>query len=229
MALKLFELLGDDDRRFSPYCWRARMALAHKGLEAEYVPCKFTEKDKFAESGQESVPVLHDGERWIADSWDIACHLEDSYPNRPSLFGGAIGRGQARLINQWMPTVSRPNLLMMVKHIHDHAHPDDRAYFRASREKRFGETLEALHDKRAERRPAFEAGLAPLRATLETQPFVCGDAPAYGDYIVFGMFQSARIMNPEPLLEKSDVLYDWRGRMLDLFDGLGRGAIAHPE
>jgi hypothetical protein len=33
MAIKLYDLAGaETDRRFSPYCWRARMALVHKGL-----------------------------------------------------------------------------------------------------------------------------------------------------------------------------------------------------
>ncbi len=32
MALKLFELLGADDRRFSPYCWRVRMLDPYDGL-----------------------------------------------------------------------------------------------------------------------------------------------------------------------------------------------------
>ncbi len=32
MALKLFELLGADDRRFSPYCWRGRMLDLYDGL-----------------------------------------------------------------------------------------------------------------------------------------------------------------------------------------------------
>ncbi|MDE1903950.1 MAG: glutathione S-transferase N-terminal domain-containing protein, partial [Alphaproteobacteria bacterium] len=37
--LKLFDLAGaDDDRRFSPYCWRVKLALAHKGLPVETVP-----------------------------------------------------------------------------------------------------------------------------------------------------------------------------------------------
>jgi hypothetical protein len=32
MSLKLFELVGTDAARpFSPFCWRTRMALAHKG------------------------------------------------------------------------------------------------------------------------------------------------------------------------------------------------------
>ena len=37
MALILYELGGVNDRRYSLYSWRARMALAHKGLEVESV------------------------------------------------------------------------------------------------------------------------------------------------------------------------------------------------
>ena len=49
MTLKLFELVGADaERPFSPFCWRIRMALAHKGLAAETIPWCFTEKDAIA-------------------------------------------------------------------------------------------------------------------------------------------------------------------------------------
>jgi glutathione S-transferase len=34
----LYELSAKGDLRFSPFCWKARMALAHKGLEPEHVP-----------------------------------------------------------------------------------------------------------------------------------------------------------------------------------------------
>jgi hypothetical protein len=35
MAIKLYDLAGAElDQRFSPYCWRTRMALAHKGTLA---------------------------------------------------------------------------------------------------------------------------------------------------------------------------------------------------
>ena len=41
----LYDLAGaQDDRRFSPYCWRTRMALAHKGLSVDTVPWRFTTK-----------------------------------------------------------------------------------------------------------------------------------------------------------------------------------------
>lgn len=229
MTITLYELLGADGRRFSPYCWRTRMALAHKGLKAEIVPCKFTDKHLIAFSGQDKVPVLKDGEKVVFDSWDIACYLEDAYPDRPSLFGGPIGRAEARFFNEWMPTLGRPLLLTVIKDIFDHVHPDDKAYFRASREERFGKTLEQLGAERDKHRSGIEAGMMPLRAVLEHQPFFCGHAPACADYIVFGHFQMVRSISPKRFLEKGDVLFDWRHRMLDLFNGLGRSVNAYPE
>ena len=38
MAIKLYDLAAaEDDRRFSPYCWRVKMALLHKGLDFETI------------------------------------------------------------------------------------------------------------------------------------------------------------------------------------------------
>ena len=63
MARELYELVGSDpQRRFSPYCWRARMALAHKGLDATPVPWRFTETERLAFANHDKVPVLVDGE-----------------------------------------------------------------------------------------------------------------------------------------------------------------------
>ena len=68
--LKLYDLAGaEPDRRFSPYCWRIKMALAHKGLEVETIPWRFTDKDIIAPAGKAGrVPVLVDGEHWIDES-----------------------------------------------------------------------------------------------------------------------------------------------------------------
>ena len=78
MTRTLYDLTGAYDLRFSPNCWRSRMALAHKGLDVECEPCRFTEKDKLAFSGQTRVPVLRDGDTVVSDSWAIACYLEDA-------------------------------------------------------------------------------------------------------------------------------------------------------
>ena len=68
MSLKLYELVGaDESRPFSPFCWRTRMALAHKGLSAETIPWCFTEKEAIAPHQSDKVPVLLDGETSVVD------------------------------------------------------------------------------------------------------------------------------------------------------------------
>ena len=43
MTIILYDLAGADGRRFSSNCWCTRLALAHKGLDCETVPTRFTE------------------------------------------------------------------------------------------------------------------------------------------------------------------------------------------
>ena len=118
MALRLYDLAGaDPERRFSPYCWRIRLALAHKELPAETIPWRFTEKEAIAPSGQGRVPVLVDGERWIADSWPLANYLEDAYADRPSLFGGPIGRHLSRFYSSSRRYARRGHLRLLSRSI----------------------------------------------------------------------------------------------------------------
>ena len=144
MTITFYELAGADDTvRFSPNTWRTRMALAHKGLAHETELCRFVEKEKIAFSGQKLVPVIRDGDAVVCDSWAIACYLEDTYPDRPSLFGCDVGRATTRFINVWTGTVLHGALSrLLLADIHAILHEMDKAYFRETREKRFGKTLE---------------------------------------------------------------------------------------
>ncbi|HEV2335615.1 MAG TPA: glutathione S-transferase family protein [Stellaceae bacterium] len=229
MTISMYDLAGAEaDRRFSPFCWRARMALAHKGLAVATVPWRFTEKDKLPRPNVGRVPVIVDGDRVVHDSTAIADYLEEQYPDRPSLFGGAVGRALARFIQNWTETVLQPGLIRLVLiDIYRHIGPADQAYFRADREQRFGMTLEAFVGDREARLPQFRASLDPLRRTVERQNFVSGEAPLYPDFIVFGAFQWGRAISDLELLAADDPVRAWRGRMLDLFDGLARRAPAY--
>ena len=139
--ISIYELEGGPNQFFSPFCWAARFAAAHKGLPIETIRWKFREGDKIAFSNQglvgyiplpqknmdwylkmtlEStasctqqfgvlykqwdvrndqppclqVPVIVDGNKdgkWVNDSWAIAKYLEETYPDRPSLFDGPQG------------------------------------------------------------------------------------------------------------------------------------------
>jgi glutathione S-transferase len=224
MALKLFELVGTDQARpFSPFCWRTRMALAHKRLGAESIPWCFTEKQAIAPHNSEKVPVLIDGETSVADSWAIANYLEDHYPERPSLFGGEGGRAVGRMINWWGDVTVVGGLFpLIVADIPSHLKPVDAAYFRSSREARFGKPLEQVVAARDTSVEGFRRALDPLRLTLRTQPYLGGEAPNYADYIVFGAFQWARVVSPFKLLAENDPVYAWREKLLDAFDGMAR-------
>jgi glutathione S-transferase len=230
MNLKLFELVGADvERPFSPFCWRTRMALAHKGLSAESIPWCFTEKLAIAPYDSEKVPVLLDGDHTVVDSWAIANYLEDTYPDRPSLFGGDGGRAMGRMINWWGDIAIVGGIFPMIAaDVHGHLKPEDADYFRGTREARLGKSLEeaaAGRDKDVEK---FRRSLDPLRLTLKTQAFLGGDAPNYADYIVFGGFQWARAISPFRLLEDKDLVYAWRERLLDAFDGMARKSPGYP-
>jgi glutathione S-transferase len=229
--LKLYDLAGaEPDRRFSPYCWRAKMALAHKGLEVETVPWRFTEKSVVASAGGKGrVPVLVDGERWIDESSSIADHLEEAYPDRPSLFGGGAGRALTRFYQSWTDAVLHGALFpMLAFDIWRHCAEQDRDYFRKSREERLGRTLEAAASDREARLPALRETLLPVRLTVRSQKFLGGERPLYADHIVFGAFQWARGISEFKLLAADDPVAAWRGRMLDLYGGLAAGSTGYP-
>jgi glutathione S-transferase len=224
MSLKLFELVGTDEQRpFSPFCWRTRMALAHKGLDAASIPWRFTEKAAIAPHGSDKVPVLLHGDSAVVDSWTIANYLEDHFPERPSLFGGEGGRAALRMINWWGDIAIVGGMFpLIVADIPGHLAPVDEDYFRKTREARFGKSLEEVVAGRDGAVTGFRKSLDPMRLTLRTQPYLGGDAPNYADYIVFGGFQWARAVSPFQLLEANDPIYAWREKLLDAFDGMAR-------
>jgi glutathione S-transferase len=228
MALTLYDLVGRDDSRFSPNCWRIRLALAHMELAPdEIVPIGFTEKDKIAFSGGKTIPILVDGDTNVRESWDIANYLVDTYPDRPALWHGAEGRNHARFVNLWADQALHPALFpVIVADVHAAARDADQAYFRESREARLSRSLEEVTADRGAYIAALEKVLGPLRTLLGEQDFVCGSAPAYGDYIVFGAFQWARCTSPLTLLAADDPIFAWRERLLSLYDGLARAEKA---
>lgn len=232
MSIVLYDLKGRDGLRYSPYCWRARYALAHKGLEIEDVAVGFTEKEKVAFSGQPLVPVIVDrnkGGKVVFDSWQIANYLDDTYPEKP-LFGSAAARGTARFIHNWVGTTFFPQVgPMIIADLFRRVRDVDQRYFRESREKRYGAALEKLQEGREQRLPALRAALEPLRMLVKEQAFVCGDTPGYGDYILFGSFQWPGNASDFQLLAPDDPIAAWRERVAGLYGGLAQRAKYGPN
>ncbi|MDE8346066.1 MAG: glutathione S-transferase N-terminal domain-containing protein [Acidocella sp.] len=219
MSRKLYELAAADETLlFSPYCWRTKLALAHKNLEYETIPWRFTEKDAIAFSGQGKVPVLVDGARTIHDSEIIAEYLEATYPNEPALFADPAARAITRFVKSWTEDVLHPLVARIVlPDIFVKLDPRDKAYFRDSRERAWGMTIEDINAQRPAATKALTAGLAPLRGTLKAQPFIAGTAPAYADHIIFGALQWAVLTSATPLLGEEPIIAAWMSAVLECY------------
>ena len=221
--ITLWELKGRDGRRYSLFSWRTKMALKHKGLAFESQPVLMSDKAAIAFSGGKTVPVIKDGETVVRDSWKIAEHLEDRYPQAPTLFGGAIGRGMTQAFNTWVDRVVVPAAMpVIVADVHERVIPQDEAYFRRQFEGFLKCTLEEARTRRPQALERLQKVVEPMQAALKRQPFICGSAPAYADYILFSVLQWARITSPQAIFDNSDPLYGWRERILDLYDGFAR-------
>lgn len=222
MAYVLYDLRAADGRSFSPFCWRARMALAHKGLKPELRKVRFTD---IAQLGLEAktVPVLVDGDNVVRDSWDIACYLDEKLPDAPQLLPTEGDRRLGEFVHHWVNTqLHLPLFKTIAADIWDALDPADQPYFRLSREKRLGAPLESVRDHATANVTQFRANLAPLRSLLVKQPFLGGEQPLYADYVAFGAFQWARVISKVEMVAPDDTVHGWFERCLDLHGGIAR-------
>jgi glutathione S-transferase len=225
-AIEMYDLAGkEDDRRMSPFCWRIRLALAHKGLPVRTIPWRLTEKDAISQYGATSVPVIVDGGQAVSGSWDIALYLDTKYPASP-LFDSPQARAYAFWFHHWTERCLHPLIVpVILEDVLLHLHDKDLAFFRSTRERALGKPLEEVMDRSANAFERIERALSPARRTLAQYPFLAGMAPAFADYVLFGAFQWARCCSPQTLTRrKADPVSAWLSRMLDLYDGLARNA-----
>lgn len=222
--VRLYELVLENGLSASPYVWRIRYALAHKGIACDPVPVGFTEISKILGGRFKTVPIIEHGGTVMAESWDIAEYLDRAFPASPALFSGPAELAMVRLTDAWFTSeIVRKMFGVYVLDVHDAARPLDRAYFRRSREELLkGASLEDFSADRASRLPALRHALTPLRAYLGRYAFLGGSTPNYADYIALGALIWVASVSTLPLLTRNDALRAWIDRGLDLYGGLAR-------
>lgn len=91
---------------FSTNVERVALALAHKGLEPEWVDVDPADRSEVLRiSGQELVPVLVDGETVVSDSTAILEYLEERFPEPPLYPAEPARRAELRLFVDWFNRV----------------------------------------------------------------------------------------------------------------------------
>lgn len=228
MALMMYDLCGSEtERRFSPYCWLVKLVAAHKQLPLETTPLPFTDKASIAFADWKQLPVLTDGDTTVVDSWQIVQHLEAQHPAHP-VAGSPDAMGQAMLIKLSIEfNVMGPLLRSVILDIHNHLAPADAAYFRETREARFGATLEDLQGGRASHRQSLYGALGPFRATLKRQAWLSGESPGLADLLLFASFMWARSVSDFQLLNSDDPVYAWRDAMFAEYAAVAAESVGY--
>jgi glutathione S-transferase len=223
-SMKLYDLaLADIDVRPSPWCWLAKFALLHKGVEFETAALRFAEKQNYPDPEYGRLPVLRAGEELICDSAHIIAWLEKNATG-PAFVETDAERAATDFYQAWtLAHVFPPLARMLMLRIFLAAHDDDKDYFRRNREERFGVTLEEFCNA-PNAKGDFEKSLQTLAAPLARRKFLGGDKPNLSDYVVFSPMMWKRSVTRETLFETPQAVDAWKERMLDLFDGYARNA-----
>ena len=227
----LYELNGKEDFRFSPHVWKVLMALHHKNLadNLKRIPVKFSDKTPIDEKGFKTVPVLVDNDKWIGDSVKIAEYLDHTYPKK-SVLGNETTKNITLILAKYIDYNFIPGFAKVILgDIFNHIHTDDKEYFRMTREKMMGATIEEIANNSDNQIIPLQKQLEPFRKILRDTPFIAGSQPMFCDYYLFGFFMWARCSSPKNLLEEDDPIREWREKMLDLYDGFARKARGYSD
>ncbi|MEQ9691107.1 MAG: glutathione S-transferase N-terminal domain-containing protein, partial [Bauldia litoralis] len=141
----LYERAGLEGLCPSPVCWRTRIALALKGVDAERRAMRFADVDRLAEiTGSRTVPVLAIDGAMVVGSDAIAARLDAMVPDGMPLMRGdaaAVGADLEREFSHRIgPLVGADFVRRLL--------PEDRDYYKQSREARFGKSFEELETLR---------------------------------------------------------------------------------
>lgn len=224
MPRTLYEL----DKVESPFVWRAKYALAHKKLDYKPVRIGFTQITNTLEGRHKTVPILVDSDGTeIGDSMKIAAYLDKTYPDAPMILGE--GQNRAGQIEGMINSLAFPNFFPLYIHdIWSQLSGADAAYFRKTREERFGKTLEEISANREARLPEARAALEPLREEIAKSAWLAGDGPGYADFIVLAFFAWIKATAGVPPLAKDDPLAKYVRNGFALYGGIGEAIGGGP-
>lgn len=224
MARTLYELANVE----SPFVWRNKFALAHKGLAYNSHRTAFTDIPNVCGGRHKTVPILVDEDGTeSSDSLAISTYLDHTYPDAPSLLGDELG-ARAEEIGTLIGAGFQNFFPLYIKDICDGLPEKDAAYFRSTREARFNATIEDLCVNRESRLPQARKALDPLREALGDAPWFAGQTPAHADYIVLAFFAWLKGCATTPPLDAGDMLVDYIQRGFALYGGIGEAIEGGP-
>ena len=175
--LKLYDLSGKNDLRFSPPCWNIKLCLIHNNIEFKTVTVRFTDKDKIAFSKQKLVPILDYKDGFICDSWNIINWLNENYPQK-KIFINNSSKNFSYFLYLWTSRQLLPILFKIIAHeIPNVLEGDDIDYYIKTREKRINGSITKFVPIIASSIEEFRKSIDPVRKIITNYGYISGKKP----------------------------------------------------
>ena len=214
--LKLYDLSGKNDLRFSPPCWAVKICLIHKQIQFETEPVRFSEKNKIKFSNQQFLPILQHKNGFVCDSWNILNWLNENYENK-KLFVNTSSKNFSYFLYHWTAKQLLPILFKIIAHeIPNILEGEDIDYFIRTREERINGPITKFIPTISSSIKEFRKLISPIRKIIETNGFISGKTPGIEDYIFFGNFKWVYTCSTCDLLDNKVSILKWYNNFLKL-------------
>ena len=216
--IKLYDLCGKNNLRFSPPCWNVKLCLIHKNLNFETVPVRFSEKEKISFSGQKLVPILEHDKGFVSESWKIINWLDDNYPDK-KLFKNENSKNFSYFLYLWTARQLLPVLFKIIAHeIPNVLEGEDVNYYIKTREERIKGPITKFKTNISELIDEFRKLVSPIRKIIEKNGYIAGQKPGIEDYLFYGNFKWVYSCSSCNLLETDDAIYNWFKALSEIAD-----------
>ena len=207
--LKIFDLSGKNDLRFSPPCWNVKLCLILNNIEFLTIPVRFTEKHKIAFSKQKLVPILDYKKGFVSDSWNIINWLNKNYPEK-KIFINNSSKNFSYYLYLWTSRQLLPILFKIIAHeIPNVLDGDDIDYYINTREERINGPITKFVPYVSSSIKEFRKVIDPIRKLIINNNYISGKKPGIGDCIFFGNLKWVDICSACNLLDNEDPVYKW--------------------
>ena len=214
LMLKLYDLSGKNDLRFSPPCWNVKLCLILKNIKFITIPVRFTDKEKIAFSKQKLVPILDYKEGFVSDSWNIINWLNENYPKR-KIFINDNSKTFSYFLYLWTSRQLLPILFKIIAHeIPNVLEGDDIDYYIKTREERINGSITKFVPFISSSIEEFRKSIDPIRKIIINSGYISGNKPGVEDYIFFGNFKWVDVCSTCNLLDYKDPVYNWYQNLL---------------
>ena len=216
--LKLYDLCGKNNIRFSPPCWTIKLCLMYKDISFETIPVGFSEKYKIAFTNQNLVPILRSNDHFVCDSWDIINWLEQNYSQNP-LFLNSSNKTFSYFLYHWTSKELLPVLFKIIANeITKILDGKDLEYFVKTREGKIQGPLSELKLLAPAATIHFRKLVNPIRKIIKENNYISGRKPGLEDFIFFGNLKWIQSCNNYPLLEDDDLIKKWFSEIHKIFN-----------